>query len=138
MRVYTEDEEAALREVLTDLHRRSQHHVAPTIGSLVATWAKFVQEVERGYECSIYDYTNDLSTRDLLDEVIDSVPVTLGKEIEEELQQWDDRYRLATRPSDKPLFPGPDVAQRPRWRRIPRNLRGELLEDLRSEGLING
>ncbi|HKO57448.1 MAG TPA: hypothetical protein VJ276_16360 [Thermoanaerobaculia bacterium] len=136
MRAPNSDEEAALRKVMASFHRRSQHAVPPTVASLIAEWARFVQEVEVGYACSIYGYTNDLSTRDLLDELIERGPSSLAVEIERELEPWDDRYRVATRPSKRPLLPGPDVADKPRWHRMPRNLHGELLADLIADGLI--
>lgn len=57
----------------------------PTLESLVADWGKFVTEVEDGYDLTIYDYSNDLSIRDLLEELIQRVdrekvrrPIPLG------------------------------------------------------------
>ena len=36
---------------------------------LLNSWSKFVHRVERGFDDTIYDYRNDLDTRDLLDEI---------------------------------------------------------------------
>jgi hypothetical protein len=39
-----------------------------TVRQLLRRWASFVRQVETGYDDTIYDYTNDLSVRDLLEE----------------------------------------------------------------------
>ena len=42
--------------------------------SLIEDWERFVsQEVERGYEFTIYNYLNDLWRRDLIQEILDSL-----------------------------------------------------------------
>ncbi len=41
-----------------------------TLGSLLQDWQRFVTAVERGYDDSIYEYTNDLSVRDRLERVV--------------------------------------------------------------------
>ena len=38
-----------------------------SLGSLLRRWSEFVTQVERGYDDSIYEYTNDLSVRGRLD-----------------------------------------------------------------------
>jgi hypothetical protein len=109
---------------------------AVSFDNLLGQWQAFVSEVEAGYTMSIYDYANDLSTRDLIEDVVRRTPSSLQAVLRAEIEPWDDRYRLATRPSDTPILPGPDVADNPRWRRIPRVLTGELRDDLLNEGLI--
>ncbi len=132
----TPAEDAALLVVLHDIHRRSRHRQPLTIDALIDVWGRFVLQVENGYKLSIYDYTNDLMVRDQLDEIIAGTPPTLSSDIQAILEPWDDRYRLATVASTKPILPGPDVSTRRRWWRVPRNLSGELRDDLLSDGII--
>ena len=40
-----------------------------TLGALLRGWSDLVTQVERGYDDSIYEYTNDLFVRTRLDEV---------------------------------------------------------------------
>ncbi len=42
-----------------------------TLGSLLQEWGRVVTAVERGYDDSIYEYTNDLSVRDRLERVVE-------------------------------------------------------------------
>jgi hypothetical protein len=136
MRPITSDEEAALTRALQEIQRRTGARSTATLEYLVSRWSRFVEEIERGYELSIYDYTNDLCVRDVLDDVIELVPESLRGDIRTELAAWDDRYRLATKPSAAPLLPGEDVVGRARWHRVPRLLDGELKDDLINEGVI--
>ena len=41
-----------------------------TLGALLRGWADLVTRVERGYDDSIYEYTNDLSVRDRLERLV--------------------------------------------------------------------
>lgn len=106
------------------------------VGPLLHAWASFVRRVETGYALSIYDYTNDLSTRDLLEEALPNLPLAEGEASRARLSEWDLRYEQATRPSVRPLAPGIQDGARAWWFRIPLRLGGELESDLRDEGLI--
>ena len=136
MRDITSDEDAALTLALQEIQRRTSAKTTTTLERLVHRWSRFIEEIERGYKLSIYDYTNDLCVRDILDDLIELVPESLREEILTELSPWDDRYRLATKPSTVPLLPGEDVIGRARWHRVPRVLDGELKDDLISEGVV--
>ena len=136
MRPLTPDEETALTRALLEIQRRTGAKSTTTLEHLVQRWSRFVEEIERGYKLSIYDYTNDLCVRDILDDVIELVPESLRGDIRTELSAWDDRYRLATKPSAAPLLPGEDVVGQARWHRVPRLLDGELKDDLISEGVV--
>ncbi|HUP62969.1 MAG TPA: hypothetical protein VNA69_21430 [Thermoanaerobaculia bacterium] len=136
MRRWTEEEKLAIAAALADVDQQSQHSTPESLEGLAELWKSFVREVEQGYSMSIYDYTNDLSIRDILDDVLTRVPLGVQQELKAELESWDDRYRLATKPAVVPILPGPDVVQNPRWWRIPRVLTGELRDDFVSEGII--
>lgn len=109
----------------------------PTLEELFLRWEKFVTEVEGGYTLSIYDYTRDLGTRDTLEGIAKGLSGTdFRKKVQERLAPFDDRFRLATRPSDKPIAPGADLHDRLWWFRVPRKLSGELREDCLAEGIL--
>jgi hypothetical protein len=131
----TVEEQRIINSVLSDIQKRWDIE-GLSIGEILGTWSAFVQEIERGYKLTIYDYANDLMTRDLLDEIIERLPPRVRDELAADVEQWDDRYRLATRPWSVPILPGPDVAAIPRWKRIPRVLLAELRADLISDGVI--
>ena len=93
-----------------------------TLEGLVSSWGQFVAEVECGYEDSIDDYTNDLTTRDLLDEALQSAPERLRRTLYESIRPLDDRFYAATRADESGTLanffkPGPSWW----WRRAPVN-----------------
>jgi hypothetical protein len=92
-------------------------------------WAAFVTQVERGYDDSIYEYTNDLTVRDRLERVVQGASPGLQAKLHARLADDDARFEQATEDSARPL-----AADRPGWwwRRVPRRRSGELAEDLES------
>ncbi len=87
-----------------------------SLDGMLSRWNTLVTEVERGYRLTAYDYSNDLSVRDRLEEVIGRVRGDLRAKIAAVLQPLDDRFDRATVESPKPLSAG-----RPFWwKRIPR------------------
>jgi hypothetical protein len=136
MRDWTSEQRQAIDVALRSAVDEYPGSSSTSFEKLLEQWQVFVREVEAGYTMSIYDYTNDLSTRDLIEEVLRRTPSSLQAALRAEVEPWDDRYRLATKPSDTPILPGPDVADNPRWRRIPRALIGELRDDFLNEGII--
>lgn len=107
-----------------------------TVRRSLRRWAAFVRQVETGYDDTIYDYTNDLSVRDLLEEQLAPLSPADGEALRAELHPWDQRFEAATRPSIRPVAPGVKDRERPWWFRIPLKLSEELASDLRSEGVI--
>ncbi len=95
-----------------------------TLGALLRGWSDLVTEVERGYDDSIYEYTNDLFVRKRLDEVIAAASPGLRAQLERELAEDDRRFTAATEEAAKPLGES-------RWaHRVPRLRVGELADDL--------
>ena len=126
------EERARLGELLARMSKSAHHQI--DLEGLIADWRRFVTELQTGYGASIYDYTNDVSVRDLLGELIASLSPTGADELEREIAAADDAYRAATRPSDRPLLPlAPDVHSW-WWFRIPLRPGRELEADLVSEG----
>ena len=98
-----------------------------TLGSLLQEWGRFVTAVERGYDDSIYEYTNDLSVRARLDRVIAGASAGLRAQLERALAEDDRRFTAATEEATKPL------GEEWWWRRVPLRRVGELAQDLRAQ-----
>jgi len=102
---------------------------------MVASWRALSEEIGRGYQLTIYDYTNALSARDLLDEVLTVIPQgSVRSWVESAIEEADTQYRLVTHEVAKPIHGGGDM---PWWYwRVPNRIEGELAEDLNAEGLL--
>jgi hypothetical protein len=85
------------------------------LNALLRDWGAFVAAVERGYDDSIYEYTNDLSVRDRL----------AGSD-DPRVAELDRRFEAATAEAAAPLAPRDGWW----WRRVPRRLVGDLADDL--------
>ena len=99
-----------------------------SLGALLRGWSDLVTQVERGYDDSIYEYTNDLSVRKRLDEVAAGAGPGLRAKLEGALAEDDRRFTAATEEAARPLG-------KSRWaRRVPTRRGGELADDLESLG----
>src|SRR5438477_11880033 len=127
------DDLTVLDQLVLELSRRTKR--SQSLEELVATWKSFVSQIEIGYADSIYDYTNDLSARDLLQEILNDTTPAVSKAVSALLEPVDDRFLRATVPVDKPILPatGNDKDVQAWWFRIPRNLTEQLEEDLKTE-----
>jgi hypothetical protein len=110
----------------------------PLIG-LVDSWSGLVEEVERGYEESVYEYANDVTSRAILDRVGAGAHPEAREALLRWLQPWDERYEAATSRAPAPFHGSsepsdPYAASRWHWR-IPRRLVGELKSDMEAIGL---
>jgi hypothetical protein len=101
-----------------------------TLGSLLQDWQRFVTAVERGYDDSIYEYTNDLTVRDRLERVVAGASPGLRAQLEHALAAADARFDAATEEAARPLGVTYTTWW---WQRVPRRLVGELAEDLRAQ-----
>jgi hypothetical protein len=107
-----------------------------TLDYLYQRWSDFVRQVERGYDASIYDYTNDLSVRDIFEDILRQVGGSTREKLITALQPWDARFDQATTEAARALLISKTATGGPWWRRIPLKLLAELEADLRSEGLV--
>jgi hypothetical protein len=121
---------AAVQSALDRLSARATRRLS--LSGLMNEWQSFVAEIERGYKDSIYEYTNSLGSREVLDELCRSVPKAVAKVIELALRPIDDRYESATKPTTKSIISGAGDRSA-RWYRIPRILLDGLRADLESE-----
>lgn len=126
----SQEEEKSLEPIMTALSDRAGHRI--TLAYLLDRWFWFVGAVEQGYDDSIYEYTNDLSVRDLLESVIDACPAPLGNRLMDRLGEWDGRFLKATAPWPKPLLTQ-EGSEEPSWWwvRVPVRLGTELEKDLK-------
>ena len=46
----------------------------PTLNGLIRGWREIVEQIEAGYDWSVYEYFNDLHVRAMLQSVIDGAP----------------------------------------------------------------
>ena len=103
---------------------------ADSLGALLRGWSDLVTEIERGYDDSIYEYTNDLSVRGRLDAITEGAGPGLRAKLETALAEDDRRFERATEESARPLGRSP-------WaRRVPRRRAGELADDLEALGYL--
>jgi hypothetical protein len=104
-----------------------------SLDSYIREWEAFVGEIEKGYDLTIFDYTNDLATRDILQTILHLLSEPGRVMLEGVLEPLDRRFLTTTREIKEPLR-GEDRSFW--WVRIPKVLVGELKGDLESEGLI--
>ena len=124
----TPEEREELARLLADLAERTSRR--DSLDAMLGRWKAFVTAVERGYDDSIYEYTNDLSVRDRLESVAAGAGPGLRAKVEAALADDDRRFAEATEEAARPL--GTQASSW--WRRVPRRRVGELAEDLRALG----
>ncbi|MGH9970026.1 MAG: hypothetical protein ACREBG_19835 [Pyrinomonadaceae bacterium] len=129
---FSSEEIHELQKALATLSKSTHRDLS--LNELLQGWNQFVSMVERGYKESVYDYTNDLSVRDLLESLLLNVPASVRDKISALLEPYDLRFQAATSPTGQPLLRG---LEDPRswWFRIPKVLGPELEDDLRAQGI---
>ncbi len=128
------DESRVLDEILAGLSARAQFPVS--LEWLFQRWSDFVIQLENGYRDSIYEYTNDLSTRDLIQDVWVELPESVRQKLVQILEPLDARYKKATREAEHPLSSTLTEKSRYWWFRIPKKAGKEFENDFRSEGIL--
>jgi hypothetical protein len=136
-------DEAASEELQAseELHRRGWRK-AFTVAEMVDQWARLVAAVQSGYDDDIYEYLNDLYSRNWLHEAWVLLPGHVVETWTPKIRGLDDRFRAATVFDD-----GQALAQFHRvsrfdpdamwwWRRHPGILIGDLGRSLASAGAV--
>jgi hypothetical protein len=128
----TEKEEKLLSGLMPDTPRRR------TFSEMLDRWQRILDRIENGYELGIFDYTNDLTVREILGRAADGVDTDLRLRVTRMLEPLDLRFKAATFVSEKPPFPGALARHPDAWwyRRLPNKLIGELKEDAHRWGLV--
>lgn len=120
--------ESLLRQTAAESTQRS-------LNELLGHWSDFVRAVERGYDDSVYEYTNDLSVRDRLEKLVAAASPTLRQKLESVIAPVDERFAVATEPAARSLSETVgNVASW--WRRVPKLRVGELADDLEAMGNV--
>ena len=129
----TREEREELARLLAELAERTGRE--DSLDAMLGRWSAFVTTVERGYEDSIYEYTNDLSVRDRLEGVAAGAGAALRAKLHGALAEDDRRFAAATQEADRALGEFADGGPS-WWRRVPRRRVGELAEDLDALGYL--
>lgn len=125
----------SIENILGSLSEQAQQSLS--LKGLLESWKSFVERVEQGYQNSIYEYTNDLSTRDLLQKIVLGVSSTVRSELLKVLEPWDDKFYGATREIVRPLLPGPHEEKlNGWWFRVPHKMGDDLKNDLLADEII--
>jgi hypothetical protein len=127
---FSPDDALIVEAILAPFSTRAKRPLS--LEHLLERWSNFVREVGRGYADSIYEYTNDLSTRDILETVVQQAPQPLHDGLNAILNPIDVRYNELTQVIQRSL----GSSQNPWWFRIPKNLSDELKDDLQAEGFL--
>lgn len=122
-----------IRAFFEDLNNKSKR--TNSISTMVARWHEFTHSVDRGYDSSYYEYTNELTIRDILSRLCDVLTQEGCAQLLTLLKSADDKLLMATRRSESSILPNRIGAQW-WWHRIPLKLGRELANDLKSEGLL--
>ena len=113
-----------VREYL-DENGYARHLVEGGREGLIRRWREFVNEVEKGYKLGLEDYRNDLDLRMIIE---------YAKAGDGEVRELDERLRAMLVPTKKRLWES--GAGKPFWDfGYPRNASGQLLRDLKLEGI---
>ncbi len=107
-----------------------------SLQEILQRWQRFVEQVERGYELTLHDYTVELDLRDALEEAKRTLPDRLAQELNGALSPLDQRLRFATEPAPKPLAPGARPTDRWWWFSIPRKSNVTFMEELAGNEII--
>jgi hypothetical protein len=112
--------------VRTSLRERgaAEHVIREGAEGLLRRWSEFAASVENGYPLGLADYRNDLDLRALI--------AVAG--LESEAAGSDARLRRMLTAPDREVWSS-DVPNAFWVRGFPRNASGELLSDLKAEGL---
>jgi hypothetical protein len=125
----SKDNEKNIKKILVD-RGVADFVISRGIDWLIDSWKNFVESCEKGYTLSIDDYTNDLTSRDIIHNVLDKLEDNnLRNKIKIIIQPFDLRFRQLL--VDTQIQTWPDEDKTKWWFfGIVKNANGELLEDL--------
>ena len=125
------EEERAIHDVLERFSARAKYTLS--LEQLVQKWSTFISRVEQGYTSSIYDYMNDLATRDVIEEILQVAPQSLHAKLLMTIQPLDRKFQELTQMLQRPIDPiGKARRTNPWWFCVPKNLKPQLQNDLRA------
>jgi hypothetical protein len=122
----SKDETKYLISFLENKSRESAFNIS--LNGLINNWIYFIGQVIQGYEGCDYEYFNDLSNRDILEELLESAPYSLRDKIKKEIKGWDSKFKSSTYEINKPLLQNKEHWW---WFRLPIKLMGQLKMDFK-------
>lgn len=128
--IFTNKEYSLLNKITADFSRRAKHATEYTFETFIKEWRDFVDQVESGYTMTIDDYTNDLSIRELIDELLQKISAPLKEKVVLLIEPLDEKLKQSTYELRNPLTKRENPPWY--WYRMPKKLVGELKEDKES------
>lgn len=107
-----------------------------SLNSLLNKWRIFVNDVGNGYNNSVYEYTNSLGVRDILEKAINLLSKDGQNEINQNLNPLDTIFKESTDSMEQSISHLKVPGEFWWWYRIPKNPGDELKRDLQSEGFF--
>ena len=124
----------AVNLLLESFSKKSKYKI--DLDKLLEKWESFIKNVEEGYSDSIYEYTNDLSTRDLINRLMESdLSSSIKSKLASIIEELDQRFERATYKIESSLIPNKskDIKW---WFRIPNKISDDFEDDLKCENII--
>jgi hypothetical protein len=126
----TSEDNLVLEPILDLISRRSGRK--RTLEDLSSRWSRFVTKVEQGYKLTIDDYTNELTTRDFYQVLLDNCAPNIHDKLLVWINSWDERFIHTTEKVEKPLLPALHGEKGWWWFRIPLNPGKAMKQDLQT------
>ncbi len=116
------DESRVIDAVVASLSKNDKFPVS--LDYLLQGWRDFVIEIDQGYDNTIFDYTNNLSGRDLLERLLHQVPQALHSKLFAIIRPLDSQFIAGTREIQEPLLPALNEMEKLGywWYRVPKKL----------------
>jgi len=108
--------------------------------SVLDEFAHLIEECAATYQYGFDDYTNDLTVREVLQDILDKAPTVGLNSLRARVADLDERFRSVTAKLPHPVFAAQLAREAPAkyffYYRIPRDPGEEFLNDLRRMKLI--
>jgi len=131
----TTQESEALEVLFAKVSKKNKN--ALNLSQVLQKWGFFVGRAEQGYQDSLQEYSAELSTRNILEDVLREAPEPARSKLAAMIRPYDDRFREATTELGKPLSPGMTQWAAPWWCRVPKRRLGQLASDLEAEKILD-
>jgi hypothetical protein len=129
----TNEEQLELKEAIHQ-YALDSNNPSFSLGRSLNEWHSLVNSVNNGYPLGIYDYTNELTSRDILQRFLNSLSGGLREKVGQQIEVLDSTFRNCTEET-KLVLAGTRKSNEDMdwwWRRVPSRLEGELKEDMQS------
>jgi hypothetical protein len=131
---FTSDEVNFINNIIAQAYGGDRRKV--TIEFLIGRWQNFIEELEKGYEDTIYEYRDELVKRDILARILNASSPSLKTKLSSTLDPLDIRFDNLTVSIQKPLLDGMEQ-DHTWWYKVPKKANDEFMEYLRHEKYID-